>query len=66
MPIPQYQTYMCAVLKSIADKKEHHVREITEFVCNKFNFTDEQRNLKIPSGKSTYAHGRIGVGLKLT
>lgn len=60
MPIPQYQTYMRSVLEAIADGQEHHVREITEFVCNDFNFTDEQRNLKIPSGKSTYAHGRIG------
>ncbi len=51
---------MRSVLESIADGQEHHVREITEFVCNDFNFTDEQRNLKIPSGKSTYAHGRIG------
>ncbi|WP_354624251.1 restriction endonuclease [Psychromonas sp. MME2] len=60
MPIPQYQTYMRSVLQAIDDGQEHHVREITEFVCKEFNFTDEQRNLKIPSGKSTYAHGRIG------
>lgn len=60
MPIPQYQTYMRSVLKALADGSEYHVRQITEHVCNEFNFTEEQRNLKIPSGKGTYASGRIG------
>ena len=60
MPIPQYQSYMRSVLKSLADGAVHHVREITETVCNEFNFTEQQRQLKIPSGKSTYVHGRIG------
>lgn len=60
MPIPQYQTYMRPVLKALADGNEHHVRQITEAVCNDFNFTDEQRNLKPASGKSTYVNGRIG------
>ena len=60
MPIPQYQAYMRSVLASLVDGTEHHVREITEYVCNEFNFTAEQRQLKIPSGKSTYVNGRIG------
>ena len=60
MPVPQYQAYMRSVLESIADEQEHHVREVTEFICNKFNFTEAQRNIKIPSGKSTYVNGRIG------
>jgi len=60
MPIPQYQTYMRSVLKTLADGGEHHVRQITEAVCNNFNFTEEQRSLKMPSGKGTYANGRIG------
>jgi len=60
MPIPQYQTYMRSVLKALADGTEYHVRQVTETVCNDFNFTEEQRNLKIPSGKSTYVSGRIG------
>lgn len=60
MPIPQYQTYMRSVLKALADGSEYHVRQVTEAVCNDFNFTEDQRNLKIPSGKGTYASGRIG------
>lgn len=60
MPIPQYQTYMRSVLNALADGTEYHVRQVTEAVCNDFNFTKEQRNLKIPSGKGTYVSGRIG------
>lgn len=60
MPIPSYQTYMRAVLNQIADGEEHQFRQVVERVCDEFNFTDEQRALKIPSGKSTYANGRIG------
>lgn len=60
MPIPQYQTYMRSILENLVDGKERHVRDITDAVCDDFNFTEEQRNLKIPSGKGTYASGRIG------
>jgi restriction system protein len=51
---------MRLVLKTLSDGGEHHVRQITESVCDDFNFTEEQRNLKIQSGKGTYANGRIG------
>ncbi|MBL4816300.1 MAG: hypothetical protein JKY74_12540 [Shewanella sp.] len=60
MPIPNYQAYMRSVLEQIADGAEHQFRQIVEGVCDEFKFTDEQRALKIPSGKSTYANGRIG------
>lgn len=60
MPIPNYQAYMRSVLNQLADGKEHQLRTITQAVCDEFNFTPEQRALKIPSGKSTYANGRIG------
>jgi len=60
MPIPNYQAYMRSVLNQLADGQEHQIRDITNAVCDEFNFTPEQRALKIPSGKSTYANGRIG------
>lgn len=60
MPIPNYQAYMRSVLSQLADGKTYSVRDITNAVCDEFNFTPEQRALKIPSGKSTYAKSRIG------
>jgi len=60
MPIPNYQAYMRSVLSHLADGQEHKLRAITNAVCDEFNFTPEQRALKIPSGKSTYAKSRIG------
>ncbi|MBA6336667.1 restriction endonuclease [Colwellia sp. BRX8-7] len=60
MPIPNYQAYMGYVLKYLADGQEHQLRNIIKAICDEFNFTPEQRALKIPSGKSTYVNGRIG------
>lgn len=60
MPIPNYQAYMRSVLKQLADVQEHQLRALINAVCDEFNFSPEQRSIKIPSGKSTYASGRIG------
>lgn len=60
MSIPNYQYFMQPVLKQLADGTEKTIREIVDAICDELNFTEEQRNLKIPSGKATYVNGRIG------
>ena len=58
-PIPNYQYFMQHVLKQLADGTTKTIRDIIEAICDDLNFSEEQRNLKIPSGKSTYVNGRI-------
>lgn len=60
IPIPNYQEFMNPVLKQLLDGSEKTIRELVTAICDELNFSDEQRNLKIPSGKQTYVNGRIG------
>ena len=48
--IPDYQTLMLPVLKSVADGKEHKIKEITESLSKEFSLTEEELNIMIPSG----------------
>jgi len=59
MQIPDYQYFMQPVLNQLADGSAKTIREIINLICDDLNLSDEQRNLKIPSGKSTYVNGRI-------
>ena len=40
--IPDYQTLMLPVLKSVADGKEHKIKEITESLSKEFSLTEEE------------------------
>lgn len=40
--IPDYQTLMLPVLKSVADGKEHKFREIADSIAKNFGLTEEE------------------------
>ena len=58
--IPDYQTLMLPVLKSVSDEKEHKIKEITSILSNEFSLTDEELNVLIPSGTQSVFYNRVG------
>ena len=45
MAIPDFQTLMLPLLKLLADKKEHAMREVTTLLSDQFQLTEDERNL---------------------
>ena len=45
MAIPDFQTLMLPLLKLLADKQEHAMREVTMVLSDQFRLTEEERNL---------------------
>jgi len=60
MPIPDYQTIMLPLLKSLKDGQEHQMREIIEKLAQEFNLTDEERKALLPSGQQFIFDNRVG------
>ena len=60
MPIPDYQTIMLPLLKSLKDGQEHQMREIIEKLAQEFNLTDEERKALQPSGQQFIFDNRVG------
>jgi len=61
--IPDFQTIMLPLLKILADKKEHTLRELVPQICDKFSLTNEERNELVPSGVQTKIYNRVTWGL---
>lgn len=60
MPIPDYQTLMLPLLKSISDKQEHVMREVIVDLSNQFGLSEEERRKMQPSGVQTVMYNRVG------
>ncbi len=60
MPIPDYQTVMLPLLKSLKDGQEHPMREIIEKLAQEFNLTDVERKALLPSGQQFIFDNRVG------
>ncbi len=60
MAIPDYQTVMLPLLRSIADGQEHRVRDLYESLAKQFQLTDDELQTKLPSGQQTIFHNRVG------
>lgn len=50
MAVPDYQTMMLPLLQYAADGHEHASSEPLDFLANRFNLSDEERRLSLPSG----------------
>jgi restriction system protein len=50
---------MLPILEFLADKKEHRIREIAEFMANKFRLTEEEKRQLVPSGQQEVLFNRI-------
>lgn len=58
--IPDYQTLMLPVLKSVADGKEHKFREIADSIAKNFGLTEEELGYLLPSGNQSIFDNRVG------
>ncbi|SFJ43311.1 restriction endonuclease [Thermoflavimicrobium dichotomicum] len=57
--IPDYQKFMWPVLKAIADKKEHSLNEVRDFIAKELNISAKERKKLIPSGKQSVFNNRV-------
>lgn len=60
MSIPDYQTLMLPLLKSVADGKEYRISDLYESLSNEFGLSEEEKEERLPSGRETYIKNRIG------
>ncbi len=58
--LPDYQTLMLPVLKSLADGKERHIREITDLMAREFQLTEEELSVQTTSATPTVLSDRVG------
>ncbi len=60
MPVPDYQSIMLPLLKSVADEQTHKFRELIEKLAQEFKLTEEDRRELLPSGKQPLFDNRVG------
>jgi restriction system protein len=60
MPIPDYQTLMLPLLKSISDGQEHLMTDVIMELSNQLALSDEERRQMLPSGVQTVIYNRVG------
>lgn len=60
MTIPDFQTIMLPLLKSLGDNKEHSLREVIEHVSELFNLSEEEKKERLPSGQQAIIDNRVG------
>lgn len=60
MAIPDYQSIMKPLLKLLADRKNHHIRDVVKTLANEFNLTDEELEELLPTGRSPLFYNRVG------
>jgi restriction system protein len=59
MPIPDYQACMLPLLESIADGKEHVLRDVTKAIADRFGLTENERQELLPSGQQPIIANRV-------
>jgi restriction system protein len=57
--IPDYQTFMLPLLKSIADGNDHRLRDLVSGLGDQFGVTDQERAQLLPSGRATVLYSRV-------
>lgn len=58
--IPDYQSLMLPLLKTVADGKEYRFGDVVEFLANQFTLTEEERKEVLPSGQAFIFSNRVG------
>jgi len=51
---------MLPLLKLIADGKQYRISDTEQYLAEYFSLTEEERKLRLPSGKKTTFYDRIG------
>jgi restriction system protein len=60
MAIPDFQTCMLPLLRTIQDGKEWSMKDITNELSDEFDLTPEEREGLIPSGNARVVVNRVG------
>lgn len=58
--IPDYQTIMLPLLRTMSDEKTHKLRELIEILQNHFQLSDSDRKELLPSGSQAVFDNRVG------
>ena len=58
--IPDYQTLMLPLLKSVSDGNEYKFSDVVSTLANQFNLTEEERSELLPSGTAFLFSNRVG------
>ncbi len=59
MSIPDFQTLMLPLLKFAKDRQEHSFKEAIPFLADKFNLTEDEKRILLPSGKQPKFNNRV-------
>jgi len=59
MTIPDFQSLMLPLLTFLADGKEHTTKETLNYLADKFQLTEEQRQEMLPSRNQTVFYNRV-------
>jgi restriction system protein len=57
--IPDFQSTMLPLLKSLSDNKIKSPKELRDHIINAFNISDEEQKVKTPNGKQLLFYNRI-------
>lgn len=60
MYIPDFQSIMLPIMNIIFDKKEHAFRDVINELIQKYNLSDEEKKVLLPSGKQPVFENRVG------
>lgn len=60
MPVPDFQTMLLPVLKTISDGEPHAMRDVIERLASGFRLTPEDRAVRLPSGGQLLFDNRVG------
>ncbi|WP_330203195.1 winged helix-turn-helix domain-containing protein [Cyanobacterium sp. Dongsha4] len=58
--IPSYQSLMLPILTIVADGSEYKLSEVRQTLENKLGLSNEQLDLKLPSGRQSVFSNRVG------
>lgn len=60
MAVPDYQSLMLPLLKLAHDQQEHSLHDAIDFLADKFNLTQAEREELLPSGRQAAFDNRVG------
>jgi len=60
MAVPDFQSFMLPLLKTVSDGKEYSLGEVVDTLANQFGLTDEDKRELLPSGRKTRLDDRVG------
>ena len=60
MPIPQFKYVILPFLESLADNKEHSMKEVEGSLSTRFNLTQDELGQMTPSGRMSIFSNRVG------